>query len=75
MPETRYTEEYQNGKLVNRIPYEVSDEELQEEADEARLKEILGMAHSAIAVPILAEGFKLLCKRLGVTEVIEPEER
>ncbi len=75
MPETRYIEEYKDGKLVNRIPYEVSDEELQEEADRARLREILGMAHSAIAVPTLAEGFKLLCKRLGVTEVIETEER
>ena len=75
MPETRYIEEYKGGKLVNRIPYEVSDETLQEEADEARLKEILDMAHSAIAIPALAEGFKLLCKRLGITEVIELEER
>lgn len=75
MPETRYIEEYQNGKLVNRIPYEVSDEELQEEADEARLKEILGMGHSAIAIPLLAEGFSLLCKTLGVTEVVETKER
>ncbi len=73
MPETRYIEEYKDGKLVNRIPYEVSDEDLQEEADEARLREILGMAHSAIAVPILAEGFKLLCKTLGITEVTETE--
>lgn len=75
MPETRYIEEYKDGKLVNRIPYEVSDEDLQKEADEARLKEILGMAHSAIPLPVLAEGFKLLCKRLDVTEVTETEER
>ena len=75
MPETRYIEEYKDGKLVNRIPYEVSDEELQEEADQARLKEILGMSHSAIAIPVLAEGFTLLCKRLGITEVVETEER
>jgi len=68
MPETRYREEYKGGKLVNRIPYEVSDEELQEEADEARLIEILGMAHSTIPVPALAEGFTLLCKRLGIIE-------
>ncbi len=33
------------------------------------------MGHSAIAIPVLVEGFKLLCKRLGVTEVIETEER
>ncbi|MBA7711916.1 hypothetical protein ES703_120883 [subsurface metagenome] len=75
MPETRYIEEYRDSELVNRVPYEVSDEELQREADDARLKEILGMAHSAIAIPALAEGFKLLCKRLGVTEVEETEGR
>jgi len=75
MPETRYIEEYKDGKLVNRIPYEVSDEELQVEADEARLKEILDMAHSAIPIPVLAEGFNLLCKRLGVIGVKETEGR
>jgi len=31
MPETRYIEEYENGELINRIPYEVSDEELYQE--------------------------------------------
>ena len=65
MLETRYIIEYENGVEVNRIPYEVSDEQLQAEADDARLKEIAGMAHSAIKVPALAEGFKLLCKKLG----------
>ena len=75
MPETRYIEEYKNGKLVNRIPYEVSDEALQEETDQARLKAIAKMPHSALSVPVLAEGFKLLCKRLEVIEVIETEER
>ncbi|MBA7484009.1 hypothetical protein ES707_19528 [subsurface metagenome] len=74
MPETRYIEVYKDSELVDRIPYEVSDEQLQEEADEARLKEILNMAHSAIAIPALAEGFKLLCKRLGVIGVRETEE-
>ncbi len=28
MPQTRYREEYQNGVLVNRIPYQVSDAEI-----------------------------------------------
>ncbi len=74
MPETRYIEEYQNGKLVNRIPYEVSDEELQEEADQARLKAIAHLPPAALSVPMLAEGFGLLCKRLGVTGVRETEE-
>ncbi|MBA7530182.1 hypothetical protein ES705_22385 [subsurface metagenome] len=74
MPETRYIEEYKDSKLVKRIPYEVSDEELQEEADEARLKAIAKLPPAALSVPALAEGFKLLCKRLGVTGVRETEE-
>lgn len=74
MPETRYIEEYKDGKL-NRIPYEVSDDELQEEADEARLEAIAKLPSSALSVPALAEGFKLLCKQLGVTGVRETEEQ
>lgn len=66
MPKTRYIIEYQDGIEVNRIPYEVSDEALQAEADDARLKEIAAMGHSAIKVPILSEGFMLLCKKLGL---------
>lgn len=35
MPETRYVEEYDNdGNVINRIPYVVSDEELYMEARE-----------------------------------------
>ena len=34
MPETRYSEQYQDGKLVARIPYEVSDEQLAEEKEQ-----------------------------------------
>jgi len=47
------------------VPYILTDEELQAEADEARLCEICGMGHSAMPVLMLAEGFILLCKRLG----------
>ena len=66
MPEQRYIETYDGqGNLIDKEPYEVSDEELAREADEARLREILAMSHSAIPVPVLAEGFILLCKRLG----------
>ena len=32
MPETRYVDEYTDGVLSNRIPYEVSDEELYQES-------------------------------------------
>lgn len=40
MPETRYIEEYDNqGNIINRIPYEVSDAELAIEAVEAETSE------------------------------------
>jgi len=66
MPEIRYTREFDvDGNELDSIPYEVSDEELQLEADEVRLCEICEMGHSAMPVPVLAEGFILLCKRLG----------
>lgn len=67
MSETRYRRHFDKEGNETQIPYNVSDEKLQVEADEARLKEIIAMAHSAIKVPILAEGFALLCKRLGIT--------
>jgi len=38
MPETRFIEEYDNqGNVINRIPYEVSDEQLADEAEEREL--------------------------------------
>ena len=38
MPETRYIEEYDNqGNIINKIPYEVSDEQLTDEAEEREL--------------------------------------
>lgn len=65
MPEIRFIENYDTeGNLIDKIPYKVSDEELQIEADTARLKEICDMGHSAIPLPILAEAFVLLCKKL-----------
>lgn len=65
-PETRYIEHYdREGNIIWKEPYELSDEELQAEANDARLKEIAAMGQSAIKVPLLAEGFKLLCKKLG----------
>jgi len=58
---------YQDGVFLG---YEdvvtLTDEELLAEADEARLKEILTMGHSAMPLPKLAEGFILLCKKLGI---------
>jgi hypothetical protein len=41
MPETRYTEHYQNGQLVSRTPHEVSDAELEREQLPAHLRAAL----------------------------------
>lgn len=64
MPETRYIEEYENGKLVNKIPYEVSDEELENEREQKameRAEELIdGISNLAEAKVFL----KKLCKRL-----------
>lgn len=40
MPETRYISEYKDGKLVKRIPYQVSDEELAEELVNRKMAEL-----------------------------------
>lgn len=65
-PNQRGVALYQDGELLG---YEVvatlTAEQLQALADEARLVEIAAMGQSTIKVPVLAEGFKLLCKRLG----------
>jgi len=41
MPETRYTEEYKDGKLIAKVPYQVTDDELEEEAREEKVKELV----------------------------------
>lgn len=74
MPETRYIEVYKNGKLIKREPYTVSDEELQEEVDQARLRVLADMPPKALKGHLLAEGFKLLCKSLGIMGSIDTEE-
>ena len=40
MPETRYVEEYKDGVLVNKIPYEVSDEQLYQEQLAKEMNEV-----------------------------------
>ena len=41
MPETRYIETYEDGVLVSKMPYEVSDAQLAEEKKAQRLANIL----------------------------------
>ena len=40
MSETRYTEVYKDGKLIKQEPYQVSDEELAEEAEVSEIEQI-----------------------------------
>ncbi len=39
--ETRYIEVYKDGKLIKQEPYEVSDEQLEREARQVKIKELL----------------------------------
>ena len=65
MPETRYIEEYDNqGNVINRIPYEVSDEQLADEAEEEELAKA-GQLIDGITNLAQAKAFlKTLCSRL-----------
>ena len=65
MPETRYIEEYDNqGNVINRIPYEVSDEQLADEAEERELAKA-GQLIDQITNLAQAKTFlKRLCSRL-----------
>ena len=64
MPKTRYIIEFKDGVEVNRIPYEVSDEELAEEAE----RKVIERAEEMIdAISNLSEAkifLKKLCLRL-----------
>lgn len=64
--ETRYTEVYKGGKLIKQEPYEVSDEQLEQEARQAKIKELLDKpmrtnAENARLIDLLAarQGFSL----------------
>lgn len=65
MPETRYTEEYKDGKLVDRIPFEVSDEELAEEAETVTCEEYLHHSAAVITQPEMWFLLRAFAKRLG----------
>ena len=65
MPETRYIEEYDGqGNMINKIPYEVSDEQLADEAEERELAKA-GQLIDQITNLAQAKTFlKRLCSRL-----------
>ena len=63
MPETRYLEEYDNqGNIINRIPYEVSDEELKREQAENDLAELFSMGDDQVTVPKIGKFLKALAR-------------
>lgn len=65
MPETRYAEEYRDGKLVRREPYEVSDEELAQEQEDATCEEYLHHSPDVITQPQMWFLIRALAKELG----------
>lgn len=65
MPETRYIEEYKDSKLINKIPYVVSDEELAKEAKANRLQVLKDKANAGIlTVGEKDEAIKLLLEKI-----------
>lgn len=63
MPETRYIEEYDNqGNIINKIPYEVSDEELEREAAEEAISELSALADEDLKPPQIGKFLKALAR-------------
>ena len=65
MPETRYIREFKDGVEVNRIPYEVSDEELAEEAEQATCEEYLKHSSNVMTQPEMWYLLRAFAKKLG----------
>lgn len=68
MPETRYVEVSDGqGNVVDLEPYEVSDEELQEEADLATAQGYLASSPDVISQPEMWFLIRYLARRIGIT--------
>ena len=61
--EIRYIEEYKDSKLINKIPYEVSDEQLAEEQKAKRLQELKAKADTLTTIE-KDEVLKLLLEKI-----------
>lgn len=64
MTKTRYIEEYKDGKLVNRFPVEISDEELAEEQERDAMNKAEQMIDGITNLAQARVFLKKLCKRL-----------
>lgn len=62
MPETRYAEVYKDGKLLNKEPYQVSDEQLAREEAEQVIGELSAKADSEVTTLEVARFSKALAK-------------
>jgi len=74
MPETKYIEEYTYpdgltaaektpaNAIINKIPYEVSDEQLEQEAAEKAIAELSALADGDLKVPQVGKFLKALAK-------------
>ena len=65
MPETRFIEEYDGrGNMINKIPYEVSDEQLTDEAEERELAKAGQLIDQITNLAQAKRFLKRLCSRL-----------
>ena len=63
MPETRYIDEYDNqGNIINKIPYEVSDEELEREKAEETISELSALTDEDLKPLQVGRFLKALAK-------------
>lgn len=63
MPETRYIEEYDNqGNVINKIPYEVSDEELLREGAEKEVASLSALPDTELTTAKLKKLVKALAR-------------
>ncbi len=63
MPEIRYIEHYDTeGNLIEREPYEVSDEQLEREEAERTMDELSTVKDTDLTVPQAAKFLKALAK-------------
>ena len=63
MPEIRYIETYDNqGKVIDRAPYEVSDEEVEREQAEETISELSALADEDLKPPQVGRFLKALAR-------------
>ena len=64
MPKTRYDEVYKDSILIEKIPYEVSDEQLADEAEEKALAKVDELIDRITNLAQAKTFLKRLCSRL-----------